>query len=274
MKSTKEEDLRRQTQEAVVDPYRYPLPDEGTSVVVDRVRTAIKAFAYASFKGGWRTLVFLEAHRMRAEQANALLKTLEEPPARSLIVLTAPAPAALLSTIVSRCQKLTLPPAAIEGIQTYLRSSVTGPVADYAAEASGGDVRRAIALTAEDVVRVQSRALDFLDALVTGSDAKTFAALEKLAVEKQGAFDVLRAADTWLADTLRFRQCGEGALASGSTRLDGVRRLAGVFDEGRIAIAAEEIERIRDMNRRNINLHLSLVAMWRRLKGAPSAMAV
>ena len=266
--STKDEDIRRVAQEAVADPYGYPLPDEGTSVVVDRLRAAVKEFAYGSFEGGWRTMVFLDAHRIRPEAANILLKTLEEPPERSLMLLTAPAPERLLPTIVSRCQSIAFAPLARTDLKAYLASltSVGDTVAGYAADASGGNLRRAIALTSEDVAGLQTRAHRFLEALVTGREAQTFVALEQLASDKQEAFDVLKAAEVWLADTLRFRIRGETAFAEGPPRLEILRELATLFDERLIDTAAREIERVRDMNRRNINLQVSLIAMWRNLR--------
>ncbi len=267
-KSTKDEEIRRVAEESVVDPYGYPLPDEGTSVVVDRLRAGVKEFAYGSFEGGWRTMVFLNAHHIRPEAANILLKTLEEPPDRSLIILTAPSPDRLLPTIVSRCQLLAFGPIARAELKQHLRTltSVSEAVADYAADASGGNLRRAIALTGEDVAALQTRAHRFLEALVTGRDAQTFGALERLASDKQGVFDLLKAAEVLLAETLRFRLRDDEAFPPGAPRLETLKHLASLFDERLIAATATEIERIREMNRRNINLQLSLVAMWRTLR--------
>lgn len=59
-----------------------------------------------SFEGGWKAGVLLNADRMREAAANALLKTLEEPPERTLLLLLTDAPQYLLPTIVSRCQKI------------------------------------------------------------------------------------------------------------------------------------------------------------------------
>jgi len=270
MRTTKDAELRRVAEEAVSDPYGYPMPDEGTSVVVERLREAVKEFTLGSFEGGWRTMVFLDAHRIRPESAPILLKTLEEPPEQSLMILTAPAPERLLPTIVSRCQALAFPPVSRTELKAHLTSltSVSETVAEYAADASGGSLRRAIALTGEDVAGLQARASRFLEALVTGREAQTFVALEHLASDKQEVFDVLQAAEIWLADTLRFRQRGEAAFAPEAPRIQTLRELSSLFDEKLIDTAAREIERIRDMSLRNINLQVSLVSMWRTLQRA------
>lgn len=266
----KEEALRQQTEAAISDPYGYPRPEEAATIAVDRVRDGIKSFSFGSFEGGWRTLVLLDGHRTRPEASNALLKTLEEPPPRSLIILTAPTPGAVLPTILSRCQILSFQPVGVNDIRAHLstRTSVSVSLADVAAEAAGGNVRRAVELMREDVLGVQTRSLRFLEALIEGRDFQTFVALEQLASDKSETFQVLKSAEIWLAEALRYRYRGEAVLQPGSARHDDVRRLADLFDDRLINTAASEFERIREMNRRNINLQVSLVAMWRRLKAA------
>lgn len=61
-----------------------------------------------SFSGGWKIGVVQFADRLRTEAANAILKTLEEPPENTLFLLLADNPDALLPTIISRCQKIDL----------------------------------------------------------------------------------------------------------------------------------------------------------------------
>lgn len=61
-----------------------------------------------SFEGGWKAVVFKNADRLNPQAANRLLKTLEEPPAKCLFLLVTDQPAALLPTVVSRCQRVVL----------------------------------------------------------------------------------------------------------------------------------------------------------------------
>ena len=58
----------------------------------------------SALAGGWKVLVIVSADRLRQEAANAFLKTLEEPPPKTLFLLLTEAPEELLPTIVSRCQ--------------------------------------------------------------------------------------------------------------------------------------------------------------------------
>ena len=77
-------------------------------IVIDEVRDLIRQLSQTSFAGGWKAGVILCADRMTDQAANALLKTLEEPSARTLLILITDEPQALLPTISSRCQRIAL----------------------------------------------------------------------------------------------------------------------------------------------------------------------
>ena len=72
--------------------------------VDEQIRPLIEFIGLTSFEGGWKAGVVLFADRLNSSAQNALLKTLEEPPPRSLLLLVTDAPAALLPTIRSRAQ--------------------------------------------------------------------------------------------------------------------------------------------------------------------------
>ena len=77
-------------------------------------------FARTSGEGGWRVALIDEADRLNNTAANAILKILEEPPPRCLIVLLSPSPERLLPTIRSRCRTLKLRPLPAEAMHDYL----------------------------------------------------------------------------------------------------------------------------------------------------------
>ena len=77
-------------------------------IKADEVRNLVRRMTQTSFEGGWKGGVILSADRMNESSANALLKTLEEPPAKSVLVLVTDSPQMLLPTIISRCQRIVL----------------------------------------------------------------------------------------------------------------------------------------------------------------------
>lgn len=79
-------------------------------IVIDDVRRLQHFFAMTPAEGGWRVAIIDSADEMNQNAANALLKVLEEPPARAILILISHAPGKLLPTIISRCRRLTLRP--------------------------------------------------------------------------------------------------------------------------------------------------------------------
>ena len=92
---------------------RGPHPKTGklmTETSVDVVRQLAGFFGMTSGAGGWRVAIVDTADDLNPNAANALLKALEEPPSRAMLLLLSNAPGKLLPTIRSRCQQLPLRP--------------------------------------------------------------------------------------------------------------------------------------------------------------------
>jgi hypothetical protein len=91
---------------------RAVLPTGAKQIItIAQVREIVNSTAGRPYEGERRIWIFdgVEASRFGAEAANAFLKTLEEPPAHAVFILLAANPNAVLSTILSRCQQLSLP---------------------------------------------------------------------------------------------------------------------------------------------------------------------
>src|SRR5262249_486198 len=81
-----------------------------TVINIDEIRKLGPFFGMTSGAGGWRVAIIDPADEMNDNAANALLKSLEEPPGRAILLLISHAPGRLLPTIRSRCQMLDLKP--------------------------------------------------------------------------------------------------------------------------------------------------------------------
>ncbi len=88
-----------------IDPKTKKMRKE---IAVDDVRRLISFFSLTADRGGWRMAIVDPADELNRHSANALLKVLEEPPPRSLLLLVSQAPGKLLPTIRSRCRRLPL----------------------------------------------------------------------------------------------------------------------------------------------------------------------
>jgi DNA polymerase III subunit delta' len=130
-------------------------------LTVEEIRRTVSFFGKAAGEGGWRVAVVDTADDLNANAANALLKILEEPPARTLFLVLAHAPK-MLATIRSRCQKLAVRPPSDNEIVEALTALglVDGLAADevsLAAQLAGGSVRRAITLVNENGMALYRR---------------------------------------------------------------------------------------------------------------------
>jgi len=142
-------------------------------IKVDQVRDLQGFLAVGTHRGGARVILVRPAEAMNAATANALLKSLEEPPPRTLFLLVSSAPDRLLPTVRSRCQRIAVTAAALEtalpwlagqGLkdpESRLRYAGRAPLA--AMEEDGETARAREALTAS-LARPDATALDLADA--------------------------------------------------------------------------------------------------------------
>jgi DNA polymerase-3 subunit delta' len=82
--------------------------EDAKQLQIDQIRELCETFALKSYRGGRKVGIVAPADLMSANAANALLKTLEEPPPDGLLILVAERPSRLPATIVSRCQRITV----------------------------------------------------------------------------------------------------------------------------------------------------------------------
>lgn len=123
-----------------------------TVVTVEEIRRVGRFLSMTSHDGGYRVVIVDPADDMNVNAANALLKSLEEPPPRTLFALISHSLGSLLPTIRSRCQVIKLRPLAtpdllgvLEGLGAEIPAGEGGRAA--LAERAGGSVREALLLT-------------------------------------------------------------------------------------------------------------------------------
>jgi DNA polymerase-3 subunit delta' len=118
---------------------------EGQFIKIDAVKEIRARMAFRP-EGGKRVFIFQDADRMNAAAANALLKTLEEPSADNVLILTTARPHALPITILSRCQALRFSPLRRAQVAQFLREKkgVSASEAEAIAAASLGSVGGAL----------------------------------------------------------------------------------------------------------------------------------
>jgi len=190
------------------------LNDKGVlhkQIAVEDIRRTVTFFGSTAGEGGWRIAIVDAVDELNRSGANALLKVLEEPPQRALLLLVSHSAARVPATLRSRCRILTLRPLAQADV-TAAVAAATGFAADdpdiaAAAAAADGSVARALAFLDEGALALRQQALDLLDRL-PALDAKALHALgEALAgtdPEPLAAF--VDTVNAWLAQRLYREQ--------------------------------------------------------------------
>ncbi len=139
-------------------------------IVIEQIREFRRVTAYPPVGGGWRVALIKPGEDLRDDAANAFLKTLEEPPPRNLLILTAGVEADLIPTVVSRCQKLAFTPLPYPLIQEELgRRGLSPEQAVLLTALSGGSLGRALALDPEELLRQRGQVLADLRTLARGN---------------------------------------------------------------------------------------------------------
>ena len=142
-------------------------PGETGAIKIEQIREVIERAAYRPFEGRRRVVVIDDAEQIVPAAQDALLKTLEEPPPGTTLVLVTAVPETLLSTIRSRCQRLRLgrlSPGEVAGVlmQTHGHSESEA----YAAAAfSDGSIGRALEGSSEEFLEARGAALQLLESI-------------------------------------------------------------------------------------------------------------
>lgn len=135
-----------------------------TVIRVDDVRRSVGFFGSTAGEGGWRIAMVDAVDDLQREGANALLKVLEEPPARTLLLLISHAPGRELPTIRSRCRRLLLRPLADDDVARAVAHATGRDVNDAdvkaAMAAADGSVGRALRFLDEKALALRQRVLD------------------------------------------------------------------------------------------------------------------
>ena len=153
-----------------------------------------------------------DASLMTEEAQNALLKTLEEPPAYAVIILLADNKEKMLPTVLSRCVTLNIKPVGAERIREYLkkRKNITGRTADVAVAFARGSIGRAEMLaSSEEYVAVMGDVTNILSRINELGISEELDFIKKISDNKGTAFDYLDIMEAWYRDIFVYKSTQE-----------------------------------------------------------------
>ncbi len=168
-----------------------------SEIAVDQIRAIADLLHLTPGEGGWRVVIVDPADDLNQNSANALLKMLEEPPARTLMILIAHAPGVLLPTIRSRCRRLDLAPledTAVEALLAEQRSDLGAADAQALARLADGSIGRALDLADQGGLDLYRSVVDTIG---SGPDPEAVLALADRCSRPDGSLDIVAELVRW-----------------------------------------------------------------------------
>ncbi|MBN1640458.1 MAG: DNA polymerase III subunit delta' [Anaerolineae bacterium] len=247
----------------LVEMGRHPdvhvVEPEEDRIKIEAIRSLLHAVALSPIEGAYRICLISHFDRATASAANALLKTLEEPPETVILLLTASSVESLLPTIVSRCQVVPLRALSPARVSTALRAKGLDEArAQLLAHVSRGRIGWALAAAADgQALEVRASILDQIAALSRATYVERFAWAEQLSRQPEQVPTVLETMVSWWRDVL--------LLASGSSapiaNIDRRTELDAWASRYGVATARQALHALRETAwglDRNANLRLAL----------------
>ncbi len=232
----------------------------GASLKIEQVRDLQRQLALTPVEGKWQVTILCRFEEATISAANALLKTLEEPPPYAVLVVLADDADLLLPTIVSRCQQVPLRPLPVTMVQRALveRWNAEPEQADLLAHLSSGRLGWAVrTLTDKRALQQRVQRLDDLNNLLSASTTERFRYAEKLARNPVATQETLALWISWWRDVMLL----SGRADTPPTNIDRRNTLLDHANRFGLQQSAATIEALRsaaDRLKRNANARLTI----------------
>lgn len=207
------------------------------TIAVDDVRRSVTFFGSTAGEGGWRVAIVDSVDELNAEGENALLKILEEPPMRSLLLLISHSPGSVRATLRSRCRRLTLRPVSDDEVVAATANALNRDPQEEeirtAARLAEGSVARAVSFLDGDTLALHQQVVALLGQLPALNPQALHALGESLSGTDQRSLDnVINTVNGWLSAQLAAHDDRErmARMAEVSEEINRAAREAAAFN--------------------------------------------
>jgi DNA polymerase-3 subunit delta' len=236
---------------------------DGAFIRIEQIRAMIGEIAYQPFEGRYRVMILDPAEQMKVETANCMLKTLEEPASRSVMILVTTNPYILLETIRSRARMLLFGGIPAEQIVDHLiRKHGRSPAeARLAAALNNGSLGAALEFDAQEYLKVRDEALRFVSILLRRSSFAAASTAVSAVAKNKESFPVWLEATTGLLRDVYFAQVAPERIVQADIR-DDLKKLAREVSHERVIAAIEAGKQLRTGLLHNVNRQIALEALF------------
>ncbi len=242
---------------------RTVTPD-GQFIKIAQTRELSLEAQFRPYEGRHRVIIVDDADRLRIEASNSILKTLEEPPELSLIVLVTSKPYALLETIRSRCQRINFGPLSATELENYLLAAGRPrEKARLVARLARGSIGSAIGVDLDEYIEKRRLMMELAEALFVQRDTvRLIKAAEYLGkkIERDDFITHIDVLMTLLSDLFRLKVGGGAESIINLDVADRLSRAAESVTPESITAVVERLESVTLGMNRNLNRQIAMEA--------------
>lgn len=232
------------------------------TIGVDDIRHQINNdVAIKPYKGPWKIYIMNEGEKMTVQAQNALLKTLEEPPAYAVLLILAANVDSLLPTVLSRCVVLNMKPAKDAQIKKYLMETMEIPdyKADICVAFARGNVGKAKLLAnSEEFDKVKEEAIILLKNIREMELNEIVTAIKKINEYKFDVNDYLDILSIWYRDVLLFKATHDANHLIFREEIQYIRKVADKSAYEGIEKIIDALEKSKQRLSANVNFDLTM----------------
>ena len=235
----------------------------GESIKIEQIREMLNQVKLRPFSGRQKVFILKNIENMTPEGANALLKTLEEPSASSLLLLTTSVPEKTLDTVKSRCQMIHFLPLSAERLAVQLtdgdgESSLRAHFLAYFAEGCPGKAQRF------KEIQMFEKKNEVIDRFLLTTESQAY--MKKILADKEQTREFLDVLLSWIRDCVLIKTGIDSARLIHRDRINELRRFQERFAFEELLEAHQDVVRMCQLFTDNLNIKIPLALIRTSLK--------
>jgi DNA polymerase-3 subunit delta' len=271
LKDEQIEEIQDEIQKKSENPYYKINLSKARSIPISFIRYIKKNIYLSSQSNGWKVVIILDAHLMTNQAANAFLKVLEEPPKRSVFILTTSKISELLPTIKSRCQQLFFPPLKNEVmLEALSEKELDQDQLKLIINLAGGSFSEATRLCEQNIDEIKKKTIEILRTLARWDKEAVYNYLDdlqKLYKDDSKAFlQLIRSINFWFRDAACLKAGADQAELIHNDQFTQIKNFVENYPDFRPDKVNKALENCIDLLERNVYINLVLIETFFKIR--------
>ncbi|MDA8235719.1 MAG: DNA polymerase III subunit delta' [Clostridia bacterium] len=233
----------------------------GASIKIEQVRELQKTLYFKPYEGKGKVYILEGADTMKAEAANSMLKSMEEPPEDTLLIFIATNTYAILPTILSRCQAMHFKKVSQGAVEEWLMGEIglQGDKARFVAALADGSLAKALEWSGSEEARlIRDQLVQLARSMRNLSLSDVFKISEEWEKKKEELVSALDLLEIWYRDLLIWQETEVQDLLVNIDCLEMIKEEVGVWNSRDLMVVLDALEEAKKALRSNGNLRLVL----------------